>query len=172
MTIDEVPLDWYFGPGVILDFSHKKAEEPILASDVMAALRKINYQVKPNDIVLFRTDAYKLWPTAAYQTDFPGITKEAAVCLIEQGVRVMGVDAYNFDMPFPAQRRMYQETGDPSVIEPCHWELGYERNYCHIEKLANLDKVPRHYGFTVSALPVKVQGASAGWCRAVAIIEE
>jgi hypothetical protein len=64
----------------------------------------------------------------------------------------MGVDAYNFDMPFPAQRRMHKETGDPSVIEPCHWELGYERNYCHMETLANLDKVPRPYGFTVSAV--------------------
>lgn len=171
MTIDEVPLDWYYGPGVILDFSHKRPEEPILARDVETALRAIHYEVRPKDIVLFRTDAYKLWPGAAYQTDFPGVTKEAALYLIERGVRVMGVDAYNFDMPFETQRRLYQETRDPHVIEPCHWELGYEHNYCHIEKLAHLDRVPRPTDFTFSALPVKVTGASAGWCRAVAILD-
>ena len=33
------------------------------------------------------------------------------------------------------------------------------------EVLASVD------GFTVSCLPVKVAGASAGWCRAAAIVE-
>lgn len=171
MKIDEVPLDWYYGPGVILDFTEKKHEEPILAQDVERALERIKYKVKPGDIVLFRTDADKLWPTAAYQSNFPGVTKEAAEYLIDRGVRVMGIDAYNFDMPFPAQRRLFAETGDNRHLEPCHWLLGYERNYCHIEKLANLHKVPVSHGFTFAAFPVKIKAASAGWCRAVAILE-
>ena len=50
--------------------------------------------------------------------------------------------------------------------------LGYERNYAHIEKLANLDQVPRSHGFTFSALPVKITGASGAWCRAVAILDD
>lgn len=40
-----------------------------------------------------------------------------------------------------------------------------------MEKLANLDKLPP-YGFQVIALPVKIKHASAGWCRAVAILDE
>lgn len=172
MKIDEVPLDWYYGDGVILDFTHKKKEEAILAVDVALALKKIDYTVKQHDIVLFRTDADKLWPTAAYLTDFPGVTKEAAEYLIDRGVRVMGVDAYNFDMPFAAQKRLYAETGDNKHLEPCHWALGFERNYAHIEKLANLDKVPVPFGFTFAAFPVKIKAASAGWCRAVAIIND
>ena len=45
------------------------------------------------------------------------------------------------------------------------WEAhfaGIEKEYCQIEKLANLDQIPRPTGFKVSCLPVKVQGASAG----------
>jgi kynurenine formamidase len=170
MKIDEVPLDWYYGDGVILDFSHKRKAEPIVAADVEDALAKIEYTVKARDIVLFRTDAYKLWPTGAYQSDFPGVTREAAEYLLDRGVRVMGVDAYNFDMPFDAQKKSYAETGDNRFLEPCHWALGYDRNYSHIEKLANLDKVPVAFGFTFAAFPVKIQAASAGWCRAVAIL--
>jgi kynurenine formamidase len=172
MTIDEVPLDWYYGPGVILDMTHKGPEEPIEPDDVQQALDKIDYEVEENDIVLFRTDGYKLWGKQAYLTHFPGMTKAGAEYLIDRGVRVMGVDAYNFDMPFATQKRLYEETGDASVIEPCHMALGFERNYAHIEKLANLDKVPRPSGFTFSALPIKIKGASGAWCRAVAILDD
>lgn len=172
MTIDEVPLDWYYGPGVILDFTHKRKEEPILPEDVEAALVRIGYEVRRRDIVLFRTGADKLWPTAAYQSDFPGVSKEAARYLIDRGVRVMGIDAYNFDMPFPTQKRLYAETGDNRHLEPCHWSLGFDSNYAHIEKLANLDKVPVPFGFTFAAFPVKIRAASAGWCRAVAILDD
>ncbi len=38
-----------------------------------------------------------------------------------------------------------------------------------IEKLHNLEVLPSK-GFTVSCFPVKIRGASAGWTRAVAII--
>ena len=39
-----------------------------------------------------------------------------------------------------------------------------------IEKLANLDSLPRPHGFYVSCLPVKIHRASAAWCRAVALV--
>ncbi|MBI4496106.1 MAG: cyclase family protein, partial [Deltaproteobacteria bacterium] len=52
-----------------------------------------------------------------------------------------------------------------------HW-VGREKEYLHIENLTNLDQIPRPYGFTVAAFPIKIERASAGWVRAVAIIEE
>ena len=42
----------------------------------------------------------------------------------------------------------------------------------NIEKLANLDRLPRPHRFSVSCLPVKIAGASAGWCRVVALFPE
>ena len=55
------------------------------------------------------------------------------------------------------------------------WEshlLGREKEYCQIERLANLESLPQPTGFTVSAFPFKLEGASAGWARVVAIVEE
>jgi len=46
----------------------------------------------------------------------------------------------------------------------------HEREYCRIEKLHNLG-APPGAGFTISCLPVKIAGASAGWCRAVAVVD-
>ena len=54
------------------------------------------------------------------------------------------------------------------------WEahyLGIEKEYVHIERLANLDKIPRPFGFKVIAFPIKIEGASGGWVRAVAMVD-
>jgi len=47
---------------------------------------------------------------------------------------------------------------------------GRHSGYCHLEKLHNLENLPST-GFTVSCFPVKIERASAGWTRAVAIID-
>ena len=55
------------------------------------------------------------------------------------------------------------------------WEshlFGREQEYCQIERLANLESLPRPTGFTVSAFPFKLERASAAWARVVAIIDE
>jgi kynurenine formamidase len=65
----------------------------------------------------------------------------------------------------------YRHTGDGRHIWPAHF-AGIEKQYCQIEKLANLDLLPQPQGFYVSCLPVKIHGASAGWCRAVALVPE
>jgi kynurenine formamidase len=47
---------------------------------------------------------------------------------------------------------------------------GRHIGYCHIEKLHSLELLPPT-GFMVSCFPVKIERASAGWTRAVAIID-
>ena len=47
-----------------------------------------------------------------------------------------------------------------------------EREYYHIENLINLDQIPIPFGFTVSAFPIKLRGATATPTRVVAIVEE
>src|SRR5262249_6482828 len=91
--------------------------------------------------------------------------------LVEQGVRVIGIDAYTLDRPFAAMVADFRRTGDGRTIWPAHF-AGITREYCQIEKLANLDLLPRPTGFWVSCLPVKIARASAGWCRAVAIVPD
>jgi kynurenine formamidase len=61
------------------------------------------------------------------------------------------------------------ETGDTSLIWEGH-KAGRDIGYCHLEKLHNLEALPPWLHGQL--LPHKIKGASAGWTRAVAIIED
>ena len=169
-TIDEIPLEWCYGNGVVLDFSHKKKGEFISLNDIKAALSKIQYRIKPYDIVLIRTDTDKLIDEPDYEYMHPGISREATARLIDQGVKIMGIDAWGWDRPFDVMVADYK-TGKKDQLWESHY-LGKEKEYFHLEKLANLDQIPKPYGFKVAVFPVKIERASAGWVRAVAILEE
>jgi kynurenine formamidase len=167
-TIDEVPLEWCFAPGVVLDVRHKAAGDFITVADLEQALQRIGHQLKPLDIVLLWTGADKRLDSPAY-FEQPGLGREGVLFLVEQGVRVIGIDAYTLDRPFKNMVADYRRTGDGRYIWPAHF-AGISREYCQIEKLANLDQIPQPHGFFVSCLPVKVRAASAAWCRAVALV--
>jgi kynurenine formamidase len=169
-TIDQVPLEWCFAPGVVLDVRHKAAGDFITVADLQAALARVSYQLRPLDIVLLHTGADKRLGSPGYFAQ-PGLGREGVLWLVGQGVRVIGIDAYTLDRPFADMAADYRRTGDGRYVWPAHF-AGIEREYCQIEKLANLDRLPRPHGFLVSCLPVKIQGASAGWCRAVALVLE
>jgi len=57
--INDLPLDWFFCDGIVLDLTFKKAGEAVTEEDLKAALTKINYTLKPRDIVLLHTGADK-----------------------------------------------------------------------------------------------------------------
>jgi kynurenine formamidase len=169
-TIDQVPLEWCFAPGVVLDFRHKAAGEFILIADLEAAFERIDYKLCPLDIILLQTGADQRMGSANYFAQ-PGLGREGVLWLVEQGVRVIGIDAYTLDRPFESMVADFKRTGDGRFIWPAHF-AGITREYCQIEKLANLDLIPQPHGFYVSCMPVKIEGASAGWCRAVALVPE
>ncbi|MFW9867100.1 MAG: cyclase family protein [Candidatus Thorarchaeota archaeon] len=169
-TIDEIPLEYCFNNGVVLDMTHKKPGDLISSQDMKEALEKINYTLKPLDIVLIRTDTDKSWDTLKYWTDYSGVGREGTIWLVDQGVKVVGTDAPGWDRPFQAQAKEFRETGNKSVIWEGHY-AGIKREYYQMEKLTNLDKLPP-FGFKVSCFPIKILKASAAWVRPVAIIEE
>lgn len=170
-TIDQVPLEWTIGNGVVLDMTHKRAREFITKEDVVEALKKIGYELKPMDIVLIRTDWDKKWGRREYFDDHPGMSAEAVHYILDQGVKVIGIDTFGFDRPFKAMAEDYKRTGDKSYLWPAH-NVGKEREYVHYERLANLDKIPVPYGFIFVGAPFVIMGASAGWTRAFAIVEK
>src|SRR5581483_7421622 len=89
--------------------------------------------------------------------------------LRHRGVRLTGIDGWSWDAPFVYTAKKYAETRDASLIWEGH-KAGRHIGYCHIEKLHNLEQLPST-GFMVSCFPVKIERASAGWTRAVAIID-
>jgi kynurenine formamidase len=134
-TIDEIPLDWCYRPGVKLDFRSLPDGHVVSAAEVEAELARIGHELEPLDIVVVNTAA-----------------------------------GWSWDAPFVRTAQRYAATKDPSIIWKGH-KAGREIGYCHIEKLHNLEVLPAT-GFLVACFPVKIRRASAGWTRAVAILNE
>lgn len=170
ITIDEVPLDWCLQPGVKLDFRHLEDGQVATAADVADELARIGHQLSPLEIVLVNTRAGERHGEDDYIHTGCGLGREATLFLLNKGVRVTGTDAWSWDAPFSATAKRFKETRDPSLIWEGH-RAGMEIGYCHLEKLANLEALPAT-GFTVSCFPFKIKGASAGFTRAVAIMDE
>ena len=169
ITIDEVPLEWCFSRGVKLDFRHFEDGYVVTAEDVEAELGRIGHSLKPLDIVVVNTSAGTKYGEPDYVTSGCGVGREATLYLLERGVRVTGTDAWSWDAPFVHTAKKYAETGDAALIWEGH-RAGMDTGYCHIEKLHNLETLPPS-GFTVACFPVKITAASAGWTRAVAILD-
>jgi kynurenine formamidase len=169
ITIDEVPLDWCFQPGVKLDFRERRDGQVITASDVEAELARIGHTLEPLDIVVVNTRAGSRYGHADYVSAGCGMGYEATMYLLERGVRLTGTDAWSWDAPFVHTAERYQQERDPAIIWEGH-KAGRDIGYCHLEKLHNLEALPAN-GFTVACFPVKIRGASAGWTRAVAILD-
>jgi kynurenine formamidase len=169
ITIDEVPLDWCLRPGVKLDFRHFADGYVATADDMELELARIGHRLAPLDIVLVNTRAGAAYGKPHYVAAGCGMGRDATLYLLERGVRVTGTDGWSWDAPFVHTKQKYLETKDASLIWEGH-KAGREIGYCHIEKLNNLEALPAT-GFSVCCFPVKVRGGSAGWTRAVAIID-
>jgi Predicted metal-dependent hydrolase len=169
-TIDEIPLDWFYNPGFVLDLT--RVEEQVAdAAYLEKELARIGYTPQPMDIALLRTRASEWIGTPMYFSEFVGLDRGATELLLDFGIKVIGTDAFSVDAPFGDMITRYQQTDDKSVLWPAHF-IGREREFCHVERLSNLDALPRPYGFTVSCFPFKISGAGAGWTRAVAIFND
>jgi kynurenine formamidase len=169
-TISDVPLSWCIGDGVVLDMTHKPAGAGITDEDCRLALTAIGYTLKPLDIILIRTDTSVHFREAGYELRHPGLRRSATAWLVEQGVRLIGIDAWGIDRPFDVMVAE-AEAGDGAQLWESHL-YGRDAEYCQIEKLENLAALPRPFGFTVIALPVLIEGASAGWSRVVALFDK
>ncbi|TAJ30716.1 MAG: cyclase family protein [Bosea sp. (in: a-proteobacteria)] len=166
-TIDEIPLDWCYARGVKLDFRNLPDGHVVSATEVREELERINHELRPLDIVLINTRAGLRYGQDDYLRSGCGMGREATLFLLERGIRVTGTDAWSWDAPFVHTARRYAETRDASIIWEGH-KAGREIGYCHIEKLHNLENLPAT-GFEVICFPVKIERASAGWTRAVAV---
>tara|TARA_B100001063_G_scaffold244896_1_gene278950 strand:+ start:477 stop:1322 length:846 start_codon:yes stop_codon:yes gene_type:complete len=170
ITIDEVPLEWCFQPGVKLDFREFSDGYVVTADDVEEELKRIGHTLAPLEIVVVNTAAGGAYGQDNFVSKGCGMGYEATMFLLEQGIRVTGTDAWSWDAPFDQTAARYAESGDASLIWEGH-KAGRHIGYCHLEKLHNLEALPAS-GFTISCFPHKIRGASAGWTRAVAIIDE
>lgn len=163
-------LKWNFCPGVKLDFWHLPDGHIVSAQEVKDELARIEHHLQPLDIILVNTSAGAVYGKSEYLEKGCGMGREATLWLLEQGVRVVGTDAWSWDAPFKFTRERFEKSGDASLIWEGH-KAGRDIAYGQMEKLSNLESLPPS-GFTVSCFPYKIKQASAGFIRAVAIFDD
>lgn len=167
-TIDEIPLEWLYGPGVVINMSHKDDFDEISVQDIKDDLKNSGAKISTGCIVLIRTDRDKL-----SGDDFvhrgTGMSKDATEWLIDQGVKVMGIDQWGWDLPLRHLVKKAKETGSREIFWQAHL-VGLDKEYLHMEQLTNLSALPPS-GFKVAVFPLKIKGASAAPARVVAIFE-
>lgn len=164
--IDELPLEWFMNPGVVLDMTHKEDGDAVTAAEVQDELGRIGHQLEPLHIVLVRTGRDAFYAELDYLARGPGVTAEATRWLYDRGVRVMGVDAWGWDAPLHLQAEKALASREPGVFWEAHQA---DLAYSQIERLVNLDRLPPS-GFEVSCFPLRITGASGAPARVVAML--
>ena len=155
-TIDQMPLDLFYGPAVCLDVAGFAPRTDITAEDLDRVEADSAVEVRPGDIVLFYTGTWnKFTGDKRYLSDFPGLGESAGEWIVRRQVKTFGVDSPTPDNP-------------ASVSYPIHMMCRRER-ITHYENLANLDQVV-NTRFTCAGSPLKLLGGHGGPTRAVALV--
>ena len=166
-TIDELPLEWFFAPGVMVDATGREDGDAVTLEQMQAGIAAAGHDLQPLDIVLVRTGTDRYYGQRDYMHHGPGVTAEATRWLFDQGVRVVGIDAWGWDAPLRVQAEVARERGEQGILWSAHQ---IDRPYSQIERLTNLGALPPT-GFTVACFPLKLERASAAPARVVAIVE-
>lgn len=167
-TIDELPLEWFLSAGVVLDMTAKEDGEAVDVADVEAELRRIRHRLAERDIVLVRTGRDAMYEDPGYVALGPGVTAAATRWLYERGVRVMGIDAWGWDVPLHLQAQEALARDEEGIFWAAHQ---CDLPYSQIERLVNLGELPQT-GFQVACFPLRIVGAGAAPARVVAILPD
>lgn len=154
ITMDRVALDITYGPAVAFDFSYKPAGDTVTREEVAKQFVSLKLDPERVKIILFRTGADSLYGKENYFRHYLDIKPETVIWLLEQGIKLFGVDASTIDGEAKATHMLLRE-----------------REFYHMENLTNLDKLGNCI-FTFAGFPLKLTGASGSPIRAVAILSE
>ena len=166
-TIDELDLTRFFGPGVVIDAKDNADGEAVTVEQIEASLAASGHEMQPGDIVLIHSGRDEFYAAPDYMQRGPGVSREATRWLYDHGVRVMGIDAWGWDVPPQIQAAEAIEKDEQGIMWGAHQ---LDLDYSQIERLTNLGALPAT-GFKVACFPLKIKGASAAPARVVAFVD-
>lgn len=147
-TIDQMPLDWFYGKTYLLRIP-KNANEEITPEDFMP------YQeiLKPGARIIYETGWHKQFGQEHFYSDFPSLTQEAGRYLTDRRIRFLGMDT-------PTPSKDWYEM---------HHDILLPHEIVIVESLANLDQVPDEFIFI--GFPLNIKGRDGSPIRAVAMVD-
>jgi kynurenine formamidase len=154
---------------VVVDFTERADGEVIDIDDMRSgATAAAGRELQGGDIVLVHTGRDAFYGQDDYIARGPGVSAAATHWLYDQGVRVMGIDAWGWDRPLHLQAQDTLRERRTGIFWEAH-QAGLR--YSQIERLVGLGGLPPT-GFTVACFPLPIVGASAAPARVVAILED
>lgn len=157
-TIENMPLEYFFGSAICIDLSHISPNVYIEVEDIKEAVRKSGEEINKGDILLMYTGHYdRNFGTDKWQTEYSGLSYKAAKYLAECGVVNIGVDAPAIDHPDDLDFSGHLVCGEYDIT--------------NTENLCNLDKVVNSR-FLYFGLPLKIRAGSGSPIRAIALVEQ
>jgi arylformamidase len=152
-TVDQVPLDRFYGPAVLIDLApggSLAARQPITAE----MFRPHADKFAPGAKVIYRTGWDRTFGGEEFFRDFPSLTLEAARWIAGRRIGLLGMDT---PTPGADWKEIHQLL------------LGKDAEIIVVEGLAHLERLPER--FTLAAFPLNVKGRDGSPIRAVAVVE-
>ena len=164
-TVDQIPVDRFYRPGVCLDVSAQassNADYRVTVDDIKR-FEASEGAIPSGAVALIATGWDKFWnDRGRYMNEragvkhFPGLSPEAVAYLAkDRHVVGIGIDTPSIDY-------------GPSTSFDAH-KVSMPLNVYHIENAARLTSLPRK-GFTVIVAPIAIREGSGGPARLFAIL--
>jgi kynurenine formamidase len=156
LSLEALPLEACIGPAVKLDFPGLDGRTELQADDIVR-WEKAHERLQPGVAAIFSFGWERLWKRLpegkAYLDSWPGITRDAAACLAERGVRLVGTDCLGID-------------GSATKDLGAHFTLLGSRTLI-VENLRGLKDLPLR--FFLLTLPLKIREGTGSPIRAAAM---
>jgi kynurenine formamidase len=157
-SIDEMPIDRFFGKAVCFDMRHIPDLGDIDVSDMEEAEEKSGVKIDGHIILLCSGLHKRHYPNREVVLSNPGITVAATQWMFDRGSRLHGVEGPSTDKPSDslfAQHRICRELG-----------------ISHMEWLVNLEDLIGRGEFDFFGVPLRFKGGSGSPIRAFAMVED
>ncbi|MDH4265585.1 MAG: cyclase family protein [Deltaproteobacteria bacterium] len=151
LDLARLPLEKFWGEAVILDLRNLPPRQEISSDQVADAARRAG-RIHRGDIVLGNLGFSRFYGTPEYQQN-PFFSTKAIQWLIQEGMKMMGVDASGVEIP-----------GSESHVN--HHAL-FEREIPLIENLTGFDQITKTR-VQLYAFPIAVEGLESFPVRVVA----
>jgi arylformamidase len=198
-TIDQIPLEWLYGEGVIVDLSDTMDELDIFTPDMIEE----RVEIREGDILYIHTGWHKYAQFGSepdeekYIHRHPGPHFKIVDWLLEKKIHLWGVDMISTDHPMnlPIGRflgkgglehwqkvtRQCEEKFGKSKVAELFPDMAYQLTHnalfphdcIHVENLGGAISAPelQNKRMVLGCFPWLFKGGEAAFCRAVAFLE-
>ena len=199
LTIDQLPLEWLYGEGVIVDLSHLDELDIFTPKDI-----EDRVEVREGDILIIHTGWHEYANFGStpdeekYILRHPGPHYDIVQWLIDKKIKLWGVDMISTDHPMNLPIGRFLGRGMleqwQKVRAQCEEKFGADKidalfpnsayqlthnalfphNCVHIENMGGDISAPelQNRRLTIGCFPWKFKGGEAAFARAVAFVED